>query len=74
MKLPIISGKEVIKALNKIGFYKTRQRGDHVIMRKDEPRKTIVPVPLHKTIAPGTLLSIIQKANLTKEEFIGLLK
>ena len=73
MKLPVVSGKEVIKVLNKIGFRQTRQRGDHVIMRKDEPQKTVVPVPLHKSIAKGTLLSIIHKANLTKEEFINLL-
>jgi len=74
MKLPIISGMKVIKAFKRIGFQQTRQRGDHVILRKDEPMKTVVSIPLHKTLAPGTLLSIIHKANLSREDFIKLLK
>jgi predicted RNA binding protein YcfA (HicA-like mRNA interferase family) len=72
--LPIVSGKKVIKTFKKLGFYQTRQKGDHVILRKDKPQKAVVSIPLHKTLAPGTLLGILSKVNLTKDDFIKLLK
>ena len=73
-KLPRLSGKEVIKALSKIGFKSIRQKGSHVFMMNDSPenKKTTV-VPLHKEIDKGTLLEIIRQAGLKKEDFIKLL-
>jgi predicted RNA binding protein YcfA (HicA-like mRNA interferase family) len=45
-KLPSISGKECIKALEKIGFYQKRRESSHIIMRRDEPFAQIV-IPDH---------------------------
>ncbi len=74
-KLPVLSGKEVIKVLSKIGFQIIRQRGSHVILvRYLNRKKKAVVVPMHKEIDKGTLLEIIRQAGLTKEEFLGLLK
>ena len=73
-KLPRLSGKEVIKALSKVGFAIARQKGSHVILTKQtESGKRAVVVPNHKEVDKGTLSEIIRQAGLTKEEFIELL-
>jgi predicted RNA binding protein YcfA (HicA-like mRNA interferase family) len=72
-KLPrSLSGKTVIQALKKANFYIKRQKGSHIILRRDEPFAQVV-VPDHKSIDTGTLASILDGANLTVEEFLTLL-
>ncbi|MBE9058400.1 type II toxin-antitoxin system HicA family toxin [Sphaerospermopsis sp. LEGE 08334] len=71
-KLPIISGLECVKALQKIGFVVDRQRGSHIILVREEPRTTI-SVPDHKELDRGTLRGIIRQAGLSVDEFIELL-
>jgi predicted RNA binding protein YcfA (HicA-like mRNA interferase family) len=70
-KLPLLSWREVVKALRKAGFQVERQRGSHLILTKDE---LIVPVPKHEQLKKGLLMTIIEEAGLTKEEFLKLLK
>ncbi|MCK4252074.1 type II toxin-antitoxin system HicA family toxin [candidate division WOR-3 bacterium] len=71
-KLPRgLSSRKVINALKKAGFYIRRQRGSHVIMRRDKPFAQVV-VPAHKVVDTGTLDKIIEGAGLTIEEFIDL--
>jgi predicted RNA binding protein YcfA (HicA-like mRNA interferase family) len=48
-KLPLISGKECIAALEKAGFYVKRRESSHVILRRDNPFAQVV-VPDHKEI------------------------
>lgn len=73
MKLPLISGVEVIKHLKKAGFIATRQKGSHVRLEKYDGDKTIkLTVPLHSELKKGTLSRIIKDAGLTLEEFDGL--
>ncbi len=71
-KLPSISGKECVKALEKIGFYQKRRESSHIIMRRDDPFAQVV-VPDHDEIAKGTLGAIIRDIDLTVEEFIAFL-
>lgn len=72
-KLPRgLSGKKVINALKRAGFYVRRQKSTHVIMRRDELFAQVV-VPSHKSIDTGTLDVILEGAGLTVEEFIKLL-
>mgnify|MGYP001557993434 CR=1 FL=1 len=73
-KLPHLSGKEVIKALSKIGFQIVRQKGSHIILVKEtnESKKAVV-VPNHKEIDVGTLIEIIRQAGLKRDEFMKLL-
>lgn len=74
MKLPVLSGRDVIKILNKIGFEEKRQKGSHIILAKETAQGKIgVVVPNHKEIDKGTLLEIIRQAGLTREEFLKLL-
>ncbi len=69
-KLPLLSWREVVKALGKAGFKIGRQKGSHIILVKDE---SVVPVPRHAEIKRGLLMEIITEAGLTKEEFLRLL-
>ena len=70
-KLPLLSWRDVIKALTRAGFRVVRQKGSHLILVKDE---RIVPVPKHKAIKRGLLQAIIVEAGLTREEFLQLLR
>ncbi len=63
-----ISGKDCIKILcNKFGFKAIRQHGSHVILKKELPEGT--PVPLHKELKLGTLKGILQLAKIDEKEF-----
>ncbi len=73
-KLPVLSGREVIKALSKMGFEHVRTKGSHAILNKQtEKGKVTIPVPLHKELAKGTLKSIMNQAELGLEELLELL-
>jgi len=65
-KLRKLSGEEVIKILQRMGFKKVRQRGSHVVMRKGN-RGCVVP--LHKELKTGTLRGILKQAQISPEEF-----
>lgn len=75
LRLPVISGLELIKLLDKTGLHAVRQSGSHVFLKgffKNELR--MFPVPLHRELAIGTLNEIIKQSGLTKEEFLKLHK
>jgi predicted RNA binding protein YcfA (HicA-like mRNA interferase family) len=72
-KLPVVSGSECIKALEKVGFEIVRQRGSHVILARENPKNTVI-VPNHKELDRGTLRAIIRQAELTVDEFIQFLR
>ena len=63
---PVLSGKQVVRLLEDLGFLKVGQRGSHIKMRAVlyQKRRTVI-VPLHKELAPGTLASILKQAGLT---------
>jgi predicted RNA binding protein YcfA (HicA-like mRNA interferase family) len=72
-KLPSLTGKTVIKALEKVGFQVVRQKGSHVQMEHEDGRLVTIPVHAGKTIGRGLLRKILRDAELTREEFIVLL-
>ncbi|MBI5227251.1 type II toxin-antitoxin system HicA family toxin [Candidatus Micrarchaeota archaeon] len=73
MKLPVISGFEMIKLLGRLGFRQLDQTGSHVIMfREDEKGKFRPIIPLSRELAIGTMLSIIKQSGLDREQFLGL--
>ncbi len=71
MALPLLSWREVIKALGKKGFKPTRQKGSHIYLEDASGRYTVVP--RHAEIKRSTLLKILAETGLTKEEFLKLL-
>ncbi|MEH1895809.1 MAG: type II toxin-antitoxin system HicA family toxin [Nostoc sp.] len=73
-KLPVLTGKTVINALEKIGFKAVRQKGSHVQMEREDGRLVTIPLHAGKTIGKGLLRKILRDAELTREEFIALLE
>ena len=73
--LPHLSGREIIRALEKLGFSQARQRGSHVVMKKSTTTGSIgCVVPFHGEVALGTLRSILKQAEVSADEFIKALK
>ncbi|HWC93366.1 MAG TPA: type II toxin-antitoxin system HicA family toxin, partial [Pseudolabrys sp.] len=68
---PVISGREVVRALTKAGFVVDRIAGSHhVMVFPGDPTRTVtVPVHAGRDLKPGTLRSIIRQTRLTVEEF-----
>ena len=71
-KLPNVSGRERVRALEKVGYYQKRQTGSHMIMRRDDPFAQVV-IPDHSELDRGTLRGIIRHAGLSIDEFVELL-
>lgn len=69
-KLPVVSGKEGRKVLERLGFTEVRQRGSHVVM----PRAASgCVVPMHAEIKTGTLAGILRQAGVSPGEFSAAL-
>jgi predicted RNA binding protein YcfA (HicA-like mRNA interferase family) len=71
--LPVVCGRDVVKALSKIGYTLDRERGSHMILRQNSTPFRRLTVPDHKEIAKGTLRAIIREAGLTVDQFKELL-
>ncbi len=72
-KLPVLSGRELCKALSGTGYKIDHQTGSHLILRNEHPPYRRLTVPNHKEIAKGTLRALLRQAGLTSEELIELL-
>ena len=73
-KLPRISSKEAIRALERLGFEQVRQTGSHVVMKKEtEDGEIGCVVPVHQELKVGTLSGILKQAQVTVEDFIDSL-
>lgn len=70
-KFPVVSGKKVLKALIKVGYYVRDRESSHIHLR--HPVKKPLTITEHKEIAKGTLRAIIRETELTREDFIKLL-
>lgn len=73
-KLKRVSGRKMISILEGLGFRQVRQRGSHVVLRKDGTMGAIgCVVPLHKELAIGTLRNILRQAQVSPDEFTSYL-
>ena len=70
-ELPRISGDEAIKAFKRLGFFEARQRGSHVVLRRENNGCVI---HRHKELALGTLRSAIKQAGISVDEFVAACK
>lgn len=70
-KLPHVSGQQVLRALERLGFQMVRQSGSHVVMRRES--KGCV-VPMHSDVKIGTLAGVLRQAEVSAEEFIQALR
>lgn len=74
MKLPLLSPKEVCKVLEKLGFESIRQRGSHKYFKHADGRATVVPIHPGRDIGRGLLKRIINETQISREEFLKLVK
>jgi len=70
-RLPACSGRDAVRAFNKLGYEIDHQTGSHIILRHASMRR--LTIPDHRELAKGTLRSLIREAGITKERFEGLL-
>lgn len=69
-KLRVLSGPDVCRILRAHGFVEVRQKGSHIIMRRQlADRGITVPAPNHKEVARGTLKTIIAQSEIPTDEF-----
>jgi len=66
-KLPRVSGAEIVRALERLGFIAVRQRGSHVVMRRGASGCV---VPTHREVKLGTLVGILKQAGVDTTQFI----
>ncbi len=71
--LPVMSGREVVRVFEKLGWIVARQSSSHMILTKQGEIATL-SVPDHKEVAKGTLRGLIRSAGLTVEQFIEATK
>ncbi|MCX8086588.1 MAG: type II toxin-antitoxin system HicA family toxin [Rhodocyclaceae bacterium] len=69
-KLPVVSGAEVVRALERLGFVIARQRGSHIVMRRGSCGCV---VPNHREVKTGTLAGLLKQAGVSADEFIDAL-
>ena len=69
-KVPIISGSEAVRALQRLGFFVDRQRGSHAILKKITASGEVgCVIPMHREVAAGTLRSALKMAGVSIEQF-----
>jgi len=71
-RLPVVSGAQLIRVLEGLGWEVARQRGSHVRLRHPD-RSTFLVVPLHRELKKGTLNGILKDAGLEREQLRRLL-
>jgi len=71
-KPPLVSGQQIVKAFQRIGYYKISQKGSHIKIYNDEKEITLI-IPNHKEVDRWTLKGILNDAEISIEEFVELL-
>jgi predicted RNA binding protein YcfA (HicA-like mRNA interferase family) len=72
--IPALTGKKIIKALEKAGFVVIRIKRSHHFLSHPDSRKTVVPIHSGETIGKGLFAQILKDCDLTLDEFLKLLK
>lgn len=73
-KLPVVKTRELIRVLNRLGFFEYHRVGSHAQFKHLDGRRVTVPVHYGKDIKTGTLRGILNDMDLNAEEFIFVLK
>lgn len=71
-RLPVISGRDFVRAMAKLGFVLDRQKGSHLILFRADPPTTL-SVPDHRELDRGTLRSLLRQAGISPAEIYQLL-
>lgn len=68
-KLVPISGKELCRILEKLGFKKIHQAGSHVRYAHSDGRKTVVPIHGNEELGIGLLTEILKQIKVSRQEY-----
>jgi len=71
-KLPVVTPKQLIRVLSRLGFFRDHSKGSHFIFYHQDGRRAVVPMH-SRDIPKGTLLGILKDIDIAKDEFIRLL-
>ncbi|MBI1802745.1 MAG: type II toxin-antitoxin system HicA family toxin [Chloroflexi bacterium] len=67
-RLPVISGRMLVKILERLNFAFIRQRGSHIIVRRTTPPHVTVAIPDHKELRAGTLRGILRDVGMKVDD------
>lgn len=67
-RLRRISGKELVRALERVGFEQVRKRGSHVILKHSDGRQTVVPVHSGEALGPGLIRAILRDVKMSSAD------
>ena len=70
-KLPHVSGADILRALERLGFKRVRQSGSHVVLKREAMGCV---VPMHNEVKIGTLAGLLRQAEVSSEEFLQALR
>jgi len=65
-KFPGLSGQDIVKALQKLGFEIARQSGSHIVLKRNHQGCV---VPNHKEVKVGTVNGVLRQAGISAQEF-----
>ncbi len=69
-RLPSLKAREVVKALQTMGFEKVRQKGSHAIFHHQDCRRAPIPIHSTKTISPYFLSDILKQLEIDETKFL----
>jgi len=73
-KLPVVTAREVIRIVERMGFGFDRQKGSHAVyIRTSDRRRVVIPVHKGRDLKPGTLRGLLDDIGLSVEEFVAML-
>jgi len=72
-RIPVLSGKELVRAYERLGYLLDHQTGSHMILRHIQPPHRRLTIPNHKELAKGTLRAIIRESGLTVDELLKVI-
>jgi predicted RNA binding protein YcfA (HicA-like mRNA interferase family) len=71
-KHPVVTGPELARALERIGFVRRRQAGSHLTLERDHLHAT-VPMHGHRPLARGTLAGILRSCEMSADDLRKIL-
>ena len=73
-RLPTVRPRQVLRALQRVGFEVDHQTGSHAVLFRDSDGRRVV-IPMHsRDLGRGLTLRIIKSAGLSRDEFVDLLR
>lgn len=70
-KLPQLSGGDIVRVLQTLGFMVVRQKGSHIVLRRGSSGCV---VPNHREVKLGTLMGVLKQAGVSSEDFLKALR